>query len=152
MSTRPLLPASSGRASDALEEAQFRARMARVGPDGAHRTPRRNRAPERRRGFRLGWKGWLVVDCLVVLLVVAGGGGVLGGADGPEQLPPSFPFQGHGRVIWGSWAPGHGGAGWWGRGAPRVFLLPPPRCSPPPQSFQATFSAASSPLILHPER
>ncbi|KQS65955.1 hypothetical protein ASG32_30965 [Methylobacterium sp. Leaf361] len=72
MSTRPLLPASSGRASDALEEAQFRARMARVGPDGAHRTPRRNRAPERRRGFRLGWKGWLVVDCLVVLLVVAG--------------------------------------------------------------------------------
>ncbi len=72
MSTRPLLPASSGRASDALEEAQFRARMARVGPDGAHRTPRRNRAPERRRGFRLGWKGWLVVDSLVVLLVVAG--------------------------------------------------------------------------------
>ncbi|SEI04258.1 hypothetical protein SAMN02799636_05115 [Methylobacterium sp. 275MFSha3.1] len=72
MSTRPLLPASSGRASDALEEAHFRARMARVGPDGAHRTPRRNRAPERRRGFRLGWKGWLVVDCLVVLLVVAG--------------------------------------------------------------------------------
>ncbi|MGE8130025.1 hypothetical protein ACQKQD_23880 [Methylobacterium sp. NPDC080182] len=72
MSTRPLLPASSGRVSDALEEAQFRARMARVGPDGAQRTPRRNRAPERRRGFRLGWKGWLVVDCLVVLLVVAG--------------------------------------------------------------------------------
>jgi hypothetical protein len=72
MSTRPLLPASSGRASDALEEAQFRARLARVGPDGAHRTPRRNRAPERHRGFRLGWKGWLVVDCLVVLLVVAG--------------------------------------------------------------------------------
>lgn len=71
MSTRPLLPASSGRASDALEEAQFRARMARVGPDGAHRTPRRNRAPERRRGFRLGWKGWLVVDSLIVLLVVA---------------------------------------------------------------------------------
>ncbi|MGU3467540.1 hypothetical protein ACLBXO_22085 [Methylobacterium sp. C33D] len=71
MSTRPLLPASTARASDALEEAQFRARMARVGPDGAHRTPRRSRAPERRRGLRLGWKGWLVVDCLVVLLVVA---------------------------------------------------------------------------------
>ncbi|MEE7466217.1 hypothetical protein MOF8_04355 [Methylobacterium oryzae] len=32
MSSRPLLPASSARASDALEEAQFRARMARVGP------------------------------------------------------------------------------------------------------------------------
>ncbi|ONF47243.1 hypothetical protein [Methylobacterium radiotolerans] len=73
MSTRPLLPASSTRASDAVEEAQFRARMARVGPDGANRPQRRSRAPERRRGFRLGWKGWLVVDSLVVLLVVAGG-------------------------------------------------------------------------------
>ncbi|MEE7485280.1 hypothetical protein, partial [Methylobacterium oryzae] len=38
----------------------------------ASRAPRRSRAPGRRRGLRLGWKGWLVVDCLVVLLVVAG--------------------------------------------------------------------------------
>lgn len=72
MSSRPLLPASSSRAPDAIEEAQFRARMARVGPDAANRPARRSRAPARVRGFRLGWKSWLVVDCLVVLLVVAG--------------------------------------------------------------------------------
>jgi len=65
MSSRPLLPASSSRAPDAIEEAQFRARMARVGPDAANRPARRSRAPARVRGFRLGWKGWLVVAGVV---------------------------------------------------------------------------------------
>ncbi|MFF9551072.1 hypothetical protein [Methylobacterium fujisawaense] len=72
MSSRPLLPAASEGASDALEEAKFRARMARVGPEATNRPPRGSRAPERGRRLRLGWKGWLVVDSLVVLLVVAG--------------------------------------------------------------------------------
>ncbi|WP_457105943.1 hypothetical protein [Methylobacterium sp. P5_C11] len=72
MSSRPLLPATSGRPPDALEEAQFRARMTRVGSDFANRPARRTRTLHRGRGLRLGWKGWLVVDGLVVLLVVAG--------------------------------------------------------------------------------
>ncbi|MCJ2125821.1 hypothetical protein [Methylobacterium sp. J-077] len=70
MSSQPL-PPSSARMPDALEEAQFRARMARLGTDPAsRRRPRGPRVPARG-GFRLGWKGWLVVDALVVLLVVA---------------------------------------------------------------------------------
>ncbi|CAA2157251.1 hypothetical protein MBRA_02650 [Methylobacterium brachiatum] len=43
--------------------------MARLGtePQSRRRRPR----DLGRRGFRLGWKGWLVVDSLIVLLVVA---------------------------------------------------------------------------------
>lgn len=69
MSTRPLSSPSPGSLPDALEEAQFRARMARLGtePQSRRRRPR----DLGRRGFRLGWKGWLVVDSLIVLLVVA---------------------------------------------------------------------------------
>lgn len=70
MSSRPLR--SSGGSPDALEEAQFRARMARLGPDGVAPRSRRSSPPGQGRGFRLGWKGWLVVDGLIVLLVVAG--------------------------------------------------------------------------------
>lgn len=70
MSSRPLR--SSGGPPDALQEAQFRARMARLGPDGAAPRSRRSSPPGQGRGFRLGWKGWLVVDGLIVLLVVAG--------------------------------------------------------------------------------
>ncbi|MGH1587271.1 hypothetical protein ACRBEV_01625 [Methylobacterium phyllosphaerae] len=72
MSSSPLLPAASSRTPDALEEAQFRARMTRVGPDSASRPARRTRTLQRGRGLRLGWRGWLVVDSLVVVLVVAG--------------------------------------------------------------------------------
>lgn len=69
MSTRPLSSSSPGSLPDSLEEAQFRARMARLGtePQSRRRRPR----DLGRRGFRLGWKGWLVVDSLIVLLVVA---------------------------------------------------------------------------------
>ncbi|MCJ2092904.1 hypothetical protein MKK67_10385 [Methylobacterium sp. J-072] len=72
MSSRLLPSASSGAAPDALEEAQFRARMARLGTEPESRRGRR-RGPQAtgRGGFRLGWKSWLVVDALVVLLVVA---------------------------------------------------------------------------------
>jgi hypothetical protein len=72
MPNRPVTAASSGSVHEALEEVRFRARMARVGPDATNRAERRSRPPVRGRGFRLGWKGWLVVDCLIVLLVVAG--------------------------------------------------------------------------------
>ncbi|SFM09528.1 hypothetical protein [Methylobacterium pseudosasicola] len=73
MSSRPLPSSSSGAAPDALEEVQFRARMARLGTEPENRRGRR-RPPRAlgRGGFRLGWKGWLVVDSLIVLLVVAG--------------------------------------------------------------------------------
>jgi hypothetical protein len=72
MSSRPLPPSSFGSLPDALEEAQFRARMARLGTEPQNRRSRR-RGPRDlgRGGFRLGWKGWLVVDGLIVLLVVA---------------------------------------------------------------------------------
>jgi hypothetical protein len=71
MSSRTL-PPTSGQRPDAVEEAQFRARMARLGPDRGGRPARRDIVPGRGRGLRLGWKGWLVVDVLVVLVVVAG--------------------------------------------------------------------------------
>jgi hypothetical protein len=71
MSSRSLSP-TPGNTPDAVEEAQFRARMARVGPDRGGRRAHRSGAPGRGRGVRLGWKGWLVVDGLIVLLVVAG--------------------------------------------------------------------------------
>ncbi|MCJ2058983.1 hypothetical protein MKL09_20865 [Methylobacterium sp. J-048] len=72
MSSRPRPSSSSGAASDAVEEAQFHARMARLGTEPESRQGRRP-GPRNlgRGGFRLGWKGWLVVDALVVLLVVA---------------------------------------------------------------------------------
>ncbi len=70
MSSRPLLP-TAGDTPDRLEEAQFRARVARVGPDPSRRRGSRRR-PGQGGGFRLGWKGWLAVDSVVVLLVVAG--------------------------------------------------------------------------------
>lgn len=57
------------------EEAQFRARMARVGGapgDGAVRRRRPGPAGPRGGGFRLGWKSWLAIDCTGVLLVLAG--------------------------------------------------------------------------------
>jgi hypothetical protein len=71
MSSRSLSP-TPGNTPDAVEEAQFRARMARVGPDRGERRAPRSSASGRSRGVRLGWKGWLVVDGLIVLLVVAG--------------------------------------------------------------------------------
>lgn len=72
MSSRPLTPSPSGSVPDAVEEAQFHARMARLGTEPVSRRDRR-RGPQTfgRGGFRLGWKGWLVIDALVVLLVVA---------------------------------------------------------------------------------
>ena len=71
MSSQPLPPSSAVTGHDALEEAQFRARMARLGSDPASRRRPRNPRAAGRGGFRLGWKGWLVVDSLIVLLVVA---------------------------------------------------------------------------------
>jgi hypothetical protein len=59
-------------AQDLTDEAQFRARMARYGEGDGGRASRRrpgDRAHSKR-GFQLGWKGWLVVDCVVVLLVL----------------------------------------------------------------------------------
>jgi hypothetical protein len=71
MSSRSLTP-TSGNTPEAVEEAQFRARMARVGPDLGGRRAHRSRVSGQARGVRLGLKGWLAVDGLVVLLVVAG--------------------------------------------------------------------------------
>ncbi|MBP1180979.1 hypothetical protein [Methylobacterium sp. PvR107] len=71
MSSRSLSP-TPGNTPDAVAEAQFRARMARVGPDRGGRRAPRSSAPGRGRGVRLGWKSWLVVVGLIVLPVVAG--------------------------------------------------------------------------------
>ncbi|MCJ2048700.1 hypothetical protein [Methylobacterium sp. J-070] len=70
MSSQPRSSPSSGPDSDAIEEAQFRARMARLGPDTGRGRGRRGARPGQGRGFRLGWTGWLVVNGLVVVLAV----------------------------------------------------------------------------------
>lgn len=59
--------------TDKLDEARFRARMARVSEGGAmiRRRPRDEDEEEASGRFRLGWFGWLVVDSLVVLGTVA---------------------------------------------------------------------------------
>lgn len=67
-------PASS---DEALEEARFRARMARVGSGGTTSVQRPRRArdddeeEEKGRGFRLGWFAWLLIDTAIVLGTVA---------------------------------------------------------------------------------
>lgn len=66
-------PSVSGDPDD-LEEARFRARMARVSLNGSTPRPRsraRDDEEEKSGGFRLGWMGWLVIDTLVVLGTVA---------------------------------------------------------------------------------
>ncbi|MDP4006677.1 hypothetical protein [Methylobacterium sp. NEAU K] len=69
MSIRPFTASPSGNAPDAVEEAQFRARMARLGSDPANRRSRRHRPRELGRGgFRLGWTGWLVAVAVVVVV------------------------------------------------------------------------------------
>lgn len=68
------IPPSASTNSDDLEEARFRARMARVSLNGAaprSRSRDRNNEDEGKGGFRLGWVGWLVIDSLVVLGTVA---------------------------------------------------------------------------------
>jgi hypothetical protein len=72
MSSRPLSASPLDRTSEADEEAKFRARMARLAPETAGRRPRRSGARLKGRGIRLGWKGWLAVDALIVLSVLAG--------------------------------------------------------------------------------
>ncbi len=60
--------------ADKLDEARFRARMARVSEGGAvprRRRPREEEEEEQTGRFRLGWIGWFVVDSLVVLGTVA---------------------------------------------------------------------------------
>jgi hypothetical protein len=64
-------PAST---EEALEEARFRARMARVGSGMSVSGPRRSAedgGEEKGRGFRLGWFGWLLIDTAIVLGTVA---------------------------------------------------------------------------------
>ena len=61
-------------AAHSVEEAQFRARMARMGPAPVGGMVRRRRPGSREhrgRGLHLGWKSWLAIDCAVVLLVIA---------------------------------------------------------------------------------
>ena len=60
--------------ADKLDEARFRARMARVSDGGAmprRRRPMEDDEEEASGRFRLGWFGWLLVDSLVVLGTVA---------------------------------------------------------------------------------
>ncbi|MET0368412.1 MAG: hypothetical protein ABW058_09605 [Methylobacterium sp.] len=60
--------------SDKLDEARFRARMARVSESGAYPGRPRPREDEEEAAtgrFRLGWFGWLLVDGLVVIGTVA---------------------------------------------------------------------------------
>lgn len=75
MRAQPLSTDRSAReaAPASIEEAQFRARMARVGGAAPETPVRRRRGPRDHRGdgFRLGWKSWLAIDCGFVLLVVA---------------------------------------------------------------------------------
>ncbi|MFC6789267.1 hypothetical protein ACFQE0_06270 [Methylobacterium komagatae] len=61
------VPPHSTAEADALEEAQFRARMNRVSK-GASLSGRRRETDEDENGsrFRLGWFGWLLIDALVV--------------------------------------------------------------------------------------
>lgn len=60
--------------TDKLDEARFRARMARVSEGGvipSRRRPREEDGEENTGRFRLGWFGWLLIDSLVVLGTVA---------------------------------------------------------------------------------
>jgi hypothetical protein len=67
---------NSASSDEALEEARFRARMARVGSGAGASTPHSRRVrddeeDEKGRGFRLGWFGWLLIDTAIVLGTVA---------------------------------------------------------------------------------
>ena len=56
--------------ADESEEGRFRARMARVGGEGAPSRRHEAEKEEKDEGFRLGWFGWLVVDALIVVATV----------------------------------------------------------------------------------